>query len=71
MAEKESESGRAATGIQSEEDLQRMIEQEAWYDSDDETTSTPRRLEADSAESESDPSLYCNEVRWNYTFSLC
>ena len=64
MAEKESESGAAAAGIQSEEDLQRMIEQEAWYDSDDEAASTPpRRLEADSAEEESDPSLYCNEVR--------
>jgi hypothetical protein len=62
MAEKESESGAAAaSGIQSEEDLQRMIEQEAWYDSDDET-STPRRLEADSAEDD-EPSLYCNEVR--------
>ncbi len=60
MAEKESESGgaAAASGIQSEEDLQRMIEQEAWYDSDDET-STPRRLEADSAEDD-EPS---NEVR--------
>lgn len=54
MAEKES--GNAAAGIQSEEDLQRMIEQEAWYDSDDETST--RRLETDS-ETDPDPS---NEV---------
>ena len=60
----EKESGSAAAGIQSEEDLQRMIEQEEWYDSDDETST--RRLEADS-ESDPDPSLYCNKVRRNYT----
>ena len=58
MAEKES--GSAAAGIQSEEDLQRMIEQEAWYDSDNEAST--RRLEADS-DNDPDPSLsYCIEV---------
>ena len=54
MAEKES-----VAGIQSEEDLQRMIEEEAWYDSDDEAST--RRLETDS-EADPDPSLYCSEV---------
>ena len=50
MAAKESES--AAAGIQSEEDLQRVIDQEAWYDSDDETST--RRLETDA---DADPDL--------------
>jgi len=67
MAEKESESGGAVGGIQSEEDLQRMIEQEEWYHSDNEA-STPRRLEADSAEDD-DQNLHCNinEVIMSYT----
>ena len=63
MASKESES--AAAGIQSEEDLQRMIDQEAWYDSDDEAST--QRLETDAADdddTEPDTSLYCTEVRW-------
>ena len=48
------ESGSAAAGIQSEEDLQRVIDQEAWYDSDDETST--RRLETD-ADADPDPSF--------------
>ena len=62
MAEKESGSASAA-GIQSEEDLQRMIDQEAWYDSDDEAGT--RRLETDS-DPDPDPNSYCSEVRGNY-----
>lgn len=67
MTEKESESGGAAGGIQLEEDLQQMIEQEVWYNSNDEA-STPWRLEADSAEDD-DPNLHCNinEVIMSYT----
>ena len=64
MAEKESGSASAA-GIQSEEDLQRMIDQEAWYDSDDEASA--RRVETDS-EADPDPNSYCSEVRRNYSY---
>ena len=60
MASKES--GSAAAGIQSEEDLQRMIDQEAWYDSDDEAST--QRLETDAADDDDTERLYCTEVRW-------
>ena len=62
MADSKKVSGDEAanSGIQSEEDLQRMIEEEAWYDSDDEAST--RRLETDSEAADPDPSLYCSEV---------
>ena len=50
----------AAGGIQSEEDLQRMIDQEAWYDSEDsDDESSVAAVEADYDSDSSD-----SEVQW-------
>ena len=57
--DEETVSGATAGGIQSEEDLQQMIEQEAWYDSDSDDEVSTRTVETDS---ESDPSYYRSEV---------
>lgn len=56
-AKKASGDEAAGSGIQCEEDLQRMIEQEAWYESDDD-----QRLETDADETEPDQSFYYSEV---------